>query len=236
MRLACRALGTAALMLCAAAGCSSQPEIEWGTPSSQAAEGQPELRGWEQLVPTPVQDPRRKPHFIPAEDAGRAPTLDLSTFGGQRMRVEPGEPGKVTIVVFWSLDLPVTKAAARHVADLEEKYRGLGVIALGIVEKDTKDSERASQFMLSQGINYPGYYDDFKALRAMGRAAGAKVKKELPCFFLVDREQRVRLFKRGFSFTGWLAKYPRTGDEQVVENAAPGERIEDFLRQLLDER
>jgi thiol-disulfide isomerase/thioredoxin len=152
------------------------------------------------------------------------------------MRVEPGEPGKVTIVVFWSLDLPVTRAAARHVADLEEKYRGLGVIALGIVEKDTKDSERASQFMLSEGINYPGYYDDFKALRAMGRAAGAKVKKELPCFFLVDREQRVRLFKRGFSFTGWLAKYPRTGDEQVVENAAPGERIEDFLRQLLDER
>ncbi len=229
-------LGTLALVLSIAAGCGSEPEIEWGAPPAQGPEGQQQLNAWEQLVPSPPQDPRRKPHFVAAEAAKPAPRLKLTTFAGQPTSIEPGEAGKVTLVVFWSLDTPVTKAAAKHVSDLEKKYGNMGVIAVGVVERNTKDFELASQFMLSQAMEFPAYYDDFGALRAMGRAAGVKVKKELPCFFLVDRQRRVRLFKRGFSFTGWLAMSPRTGDEQVAENAAPGERIEDFLRRLLDER
>jgi len=193
------------------------------------------VAGWESLVPEPRGSERTRPRFIPAGQARRAPVLRLSDSEGQTVKLSPGEEGKVTLVVFWSMALPVTRAAAKHVSDLVERYGPAGVTAIGIVEKKTVGSQAAARFMLSEGIRYPAYYDDFSALRVMGRAAGVKLKRELPCFFIVDRQMRVRMFKLGFAFVGSLAMFPRLQGERIEENAPPGQRIEDFLRKLLSE-
>ena len=130
------------------------------------------------------------------------------------------------------MDYPVNKAAARHVGDLAQHYRAVGVGAIGIVQKTYFKGEplytRAPLFLEAQGIDHPVYYDDFSALRKMAGAARGSVGKVTPCFFMIDRDLRVRFFKRGFKCTAAFGG-------EVIENAAPGEHIEDYLRQLLGE-
>jgi len=235
MRRMCLVLAAVAVGVSVPAGCRRDLQVELRSMPGPE-QGQQVPGTWEALTPAPVTDPRRKPRFLSAEEAKQSPTLTLTTFEGERLKVRPGQEGKVTLVVFWSMALPVTRAAARHVSDLVDKYGRLGATAIGVVERNTLGSELAPEFMLRERIGYPVYYDNFRALRVMARAAGARARRELPCFFLVDRHMRVRMFKRGFAFAGTLAAWPRTGRERVEEQAAPGERIEDFLCRLLEEQ
>jgi hypothetical protein len=62
----------------------------------------------------------------------------------------------------------------------------------------------------------------------------------VPSFFIIDRNKRVRYFKRGFSFVSsavseeWQDQL--VPGEEIIENAPPGEHIEDYLVMLLSER
>jgi hypothetical protein len=195
----------------------------------------------EPSVITPPTDPELRPKFIPARDARPAPVLEVTNLGGEQREVQPGDEDSVTLVVFWSMGLQADHMAARHVSDLARKYRALGVRAVGFVEKTYYKGKplypAAPRFMRAQGITHPVYYDDFSALDQMGDAAGVSVGKVVPCFFLVDRKQRVRMFKRGFNFyaaTAWTDESKRL-EELVYETAADGEHIEDYLKRLLAE-
>lgn len=232
----------AAWTLFMAVGCRSQPEtIELQTPPDEApvAEEKEEetVDAWEQLKMEGATDPRTRPKFIPAEDARKSPTLRLQTFQGEKRRVTPGSQGKVTVVVFWSMDSAANRAAVTHLDRLVDRYYRMQVRGISVVEKPpTKSHRSAPQFLQAQGIGMKTYYDDFSGLRKMANAARADVKWEVPCIFLVDRQLRVRLFKRGFSFSGAAATRPDGTQTRIVENAPREKRIETFLRRLVEER
>ena len=249
----------------ASAGCRpSQVEILPADRETLAAqEAQEEVE--EPVGITPPTDPKLQPKFISARRARKSPVLKLTDFGGEQHKIQPGNEGAITLVVFWSMIFPVSPewsrgahkldrgdirmlleddalkgtgpAAAVHVRDLARKYSGLGVRAIGIVEK-TIMHEMAPTFRRVYGISYPVYYDDFSALDDLGDAARVRAGKGVPCFFLIDRELRVRMFKRGFSH--WIgprwSKEERRIVETLAENAPEGQHLEDFLKRLLEEQ
>lgn len=242
------------LLLCAAlmmaafwTGCwGGQESIMIGPPPPPAVveteeEEQIPIDPFYRLLVEPEEDPRRRPKFIAKNKAKTCPSLTVETFAGQRGKVHPGTAGNVTLVVFWCMDYTFTRAAVRHVGDLAQKYERHGVRARGIVEK-TKVAKYAPGFIRDQGMDESAYcfLDDFSALRRMGKAARESGVKELPCFFIVDRNRRVRFFKRGFSYVSSAVteEYQDrlTPGEEIIESAAPGESIEDYLQQLLDEQ
>jgi len=217
-------------------GCRAEPEVislappEVGSAREQPQPGAPELGSVE-----PIQDPERKPRFIAADEARPSPKLMLQTFEGKKVEIQPGRVGRVMLVVFWSMDIAATKAAARYARDLGRLYGPTGLDVVGVVEK-TKAFALAPAFLRAYQIEYPMYYDDYTALRKMAGAARVSVGNETPCFFLIDRALCVRLFKRGFSFTSAVSVEPPGAEAAVIENAAPGESLEDYVRQLLSGR
>lgn len=230
-----KALILSVCLALALGACRSEPDVRIVEPpegDGTSAEGSENT--WKTFQPDPVTDPETTPKFIDSDDAEKAPTLTLGTFEGRRQRIRMGNPGEVTIVVFWSMDIAATKAAAVHVRDLVRKYHRLGVSAVGVVEK-SRTYRFAPRFMAAQSITYPVFYDNFKALERMGDAADVDVEKSVPSFFIVDRRRRVRFFKRGFSFTGATPAYGGLEAERIIENAAPDQHIEDYLRRILGE-
>ena len=226
------------------AGCrgETRPAVFDSTVSYPVGQANPE-DPWNALRLQAEQDARRRPKFIPVGKAKNCPQLTVSAFTGEKGKIDPGRKGSITLVVFWSMDFTFTRAAVRHVGDLVQKYADQGVRAIGIVE-NTKVAKSAPGFVRDEGMDYSAYcyLDDFSALRAMGKAARESGVEEVPCFFMIDRSQRVRFFKRGFSFVAASVTAPGESEgslqqgEEVIENAPPGERIEDYLQKLLSER
>jgi len=214
--------------------------------------------------------------LIAAEEAEKSPVLKLSSFGGGERNVQLGKEGYVTLVVVFDMFFlrqpgydPVRHglskflkdnalngrgpAAAMHACDLAKKYSGTGARAVGIVER-TVSYEMAPEFKRVFEIPYPFYYDDYKmsALDKMGDAAGADVSKGAPVFFLIDRNLRVRMFKRGFNFwSGTTWSEERQGMVTQVHETTEGDTlsigdpettgrgavsIEDALKELLAEQ
>ena len=240
MRNCCLLSMVAVLALMLAAGCRTggEEEVVLGEPrvEEQPAEEEEDV-GWEDLTAEPVGDPETRPRFISAEDARRCPKITFQTFGGEKRKVRPGHPDRVTVVVFWSMDSAANQAAVMHLDGLVNKYYRMGVRGINVVEKPPTGSHRAApRFLNAQGVGMKTYYDDFSGLRRMAKAARVGVKREVPCIFLVDRQMRVRLFKRGFSYARTSAAGPGGRSARIMENAPRGQRIEDFLRKLLEER
>ncbi|MHC4592022.1 MAG: peroxiredoxin family protein [Planctomycetota bacterium] len=179
--------------------------------------------------------------FFAQGEAKPCPSLDVFTFSGTEVKLEPGsrgfaERGNVTLVVFWSMDDPGAKGAARHVSDLTRKYAQWRVRGVGIVEK-TAAAAATHSFARHQGITFPLYYDDLTAVQRMSRLVEAESKAVIPAIFIVDRQLRVRLYRPGFqfvsTFAGPDARLP--GAEDIQESAPEGESIEDYLRRILSE-
>ena len=219
-------------------GCASEPvetpEVVVGPPPEPKETVPEEEVGWDDLVPEPDTPARARPHFLNRQESRKAPDLRLDSPGGREREFSPGIKGRITIVVFWSMQPGAPQAAPILVRDIVRRYRRYGVRALGIVEK-TRNYRSAAAFLNKRGISMSTYYDDFSALRRMSRAAGAGIKKGVPAFFMLDRERRIRFHKVGLAFSGAVSVRPRTGRTRVTENAPPGKRIEDYLRRLLRE-
>jgi len=232
-------LVSALVMTAFLVGCrgGARPPIFDAAPSQPMAQEEAE-DPWYALQPE--FDEADRPKFITERKARKCPRLTVSLLG-QTGEIDPGLKGSITIVVFWSMDYTFTRAAVRHVRDLAHKYAGAGVRAIGIVE-NTKTAGAARGFLRSQGMSHSsyGYLDDFTALRKMGKAARESGVEQVPCFFIVDRNRRVRFFKRGFAFVSsavseeWQDRL--VPGEEIIENAPPGEHIEDYLVKLLSER
>lgn len=223
------------IMTLCLAGCTRGPKIiGLEPPSEHVTPEQTETDWWDEMTVDPVDDPAKQPHFIPADEARECPRLTVSTFSGMEGGIEPGRMGDVTLVVFWSMDVHFTKAAMRHVSEMADKYADRRVKALGIVEGPT--AGHAPAFLKAQDIDCPVYCDDFSALREMGKAAAQGDAHGVPWFFILDRYRRVRFSKRGFSCTVAAVTVMDVLKEEVIENAAEGERIEDYLARILAER
>jgi hypothetical protein len=227
----------AALVMMVGCTATDQQEVVLAESQPEHSPRAEEKVGWDDLTPESVGEPETRPRFIPAEDARRVPELQLQTFRGEKHKIRPGHPDRVTVVVFWSMDSVANRAAVIHLDGLVDRYYRMGVRGINVVEKPPTGSHRAApRFLNGQGIGMKTYYDDFSGLRRMAKAARTSVKWEVPCIFLVDRRMRVRFFKKGFSFSGTAAMGPRGRRSRIMQNASRGRRIEDYLRRLLEER
>jgi hypothetical protein len=144
-----------------------------------------------------------------------------------------------------SRNMPST-AMARHVRDLIRKHGHLEVRAIGIVEKtygrDRRGRKRpadnyrlAPLYASARQLRYAMHYDNFTALETMAKAAGSGSKGDLPALFILDRRGRVRVAKLGFAYAVHRSTVISGELERVVDNAPPGQRIEDYLIRLLEE-
>jgi hypothetical protein len=156
----------ATLLAAGAAGCRTEPQYglidpaelpeDREEPKKGAVFGQEEgTRWWNVAEETPLLPEEASVALVPASKAESAPKLTVSYIDGSRVRITPGAKGRVTIVLFWSMDVPVpagavqdpesyireepvnvaSTAAAKHVRDLVNKYGRMGVRGLGIVER-----------------------------------------------------------------------------------------------------
>lgn len=217
-------------------GCRSEPEIILHDPSTghdePAAETESEEAAWENMLPESTADNYTRPHYIEPNDAKEAPALQVSTLSGAPRTIRPGRPDSVTIVLFWSIDASLTKAALRHVDYLVKRYGVYGLRGVAIAEK-TAGYREIPEFLREARINLPVYLDQFTALKTLGKSAGIKVNREIPSFFMIGPDMKTRFFKRGFSYTSATRGSFTSSAIAVIENAPPGERIEDYVRRLL---
>lgn len=189
---------------------------------------------WEELSKAvPIEGASETKYFSPP-NAERCPTIKVTTAADKEVKLEPGEPGRVTLVVFWSVDSASGKAAMRHISDLAHKYRIWGVQAIGIVEK-TRSASDAESFGTQQGITCVFYYDDLSALEDMSDEVGAEEDTAVPSIFIVDRQMRLRFYRAGFRYMLGAVATTRPGGETILESTPAGEGIEDYLRKILDE-
>ncbi len=174
--------------------------------------------------------------YYTAEDAPECPTVEVTNEWGERDELKPATPGYVTIVAFWAMDWPNARAVARYASELERRYKGFRVRAIGILMK-TANVGVAVDFAEGQGMTYPQYVDDVKmsALRKLADAAGAEDKNAMPAVFIMDRRQRIRFYRPGFGFVIGGATRVDPSRKVVLETAPPGDQIEDYLKRILQE-
>ncbi len=191
-------------------------------------------RLWDELLQAvPIEGASETKYFSPP-NAERCPRIKVVTAADREVKLEPGQPGRVTLVVFWSVDSSNGRAAMRHASDLAHTYRQWGVQAIGIVEK-TPSASAAESFGTQQGITCPFYYDDLSALEDMSDEVGAEEDTVVPSIFIVDRQMRLRFYRAGFRYTVKAFATTRPGGEGILESTPAGECIEDYLQRLLQE-
>ena len=199
------------------------------------------IQALDKQAPVPVPEGTR---VFSAGNSKECPVIKVRSFQGETLKLQPGKAGYVTLVVFWSMEWPAAKAVARYVSDLQRRYAQFGVRAVGIL-LNTPNVKLAHQFARWQQIRYPFYLDDLSALKKMAGKVGADDKRAMPAVFIVDRRLRLRFYRPGFAFT--ILEEGRKDDrkgtrervdprKKTVEEAVPdGQRIEDYLKMLLDE-
>ncbi len=225
--------GWVACGLCALlAGCGGAGGGEAGVRKP----GRPQDR-WQTIAEaTPMEKAANTSSFEPGE-APACPTVEVVSADGAEVELEPGragfaERGTVSLVVFWSVQTVPGQTALVHVRDLVSKYRQWRVRGVAIAPGGPADSANAD-FARQLGLPFPCYFDtDLSALKRLSKAADAEVRTAVPSVFIVDRKQRIRFYRGGFRYA--LA----VGDEGgnvVLETAAPGDAIEDYLKVILAE-
>ena len=235
--------------LAAALGCVRTDEVRTiqlrPASAEEPAAGPPPARRdlWDVLTEAAPLAASEHTRYFSAEEAKRCPAIQVATGAGEEATLEPGtagyaEPGSVTLVVFWSMDIPRAQAAARHVGNLVRKYQRWRVRAVGIVEK-TRSAGLSESFAEQYGLPFRLYYDDLSALKRMSRAARAESRTALPSVFIIDRKGRLRFHRADsrYTLTEPAGQFDERlpGREHVGENALPDEHIEDYLTMILQE-
>src|SRR6201988_1870124 len=80
-----------------------------------------------------------------------APPLSVSTWL-QGSEVKNFEPGKVYVVEFWATWCGPCIVMMPHLAELQERYRGQGVVVVGYTAKDDNNgAEKVAAFVTKRG-------------------------------------------------------------------------------------
>lgn len=178
--------------------------------------------------------------WVPAESAQPAPKLYVWTREGDRTTLSFGRAETPTILFFWDFHKLYCEEAARYLQQVQNRLakRGRKFRIIGIVMR-TPDVAKLDDWVRDNRTFFQNYLDNSQALRRM---AGAEPRAIVPSFYLLDRQGRVRLRKAGFSYV--TAQFDRStlqtpeGKRQtvIIENVPAGERIEDYIERLIDEK
>ncbi|HWU42028.1 MAG TPA: TlpA disulfide reductase family protein, partial [Bdellovibrio sp.] len=98
--------------------------------------------------------------------------------------------GKVVLVDFWASWCEPCKEALPHYEKLYQKYKGKGLVILGINEDD--DMKDRDAFLKAHPLSFPVFFDKEKKMaNAFGVAA-------LPTLFVFDKNLKATDLFRGF--------------------------------------
>lgn len=218
------------------AGCGGLPgQIELGpAPEADARAPDEDIDEFEELKPA-VRGEKHTKFFDDARRAPECPEVKLWSVYDEAQMVQLGRQGVVTLVVFWSAETSDSLAAAKLAWQLDRRYGGLLMRTIGVAEK-TAAYRLVPGFLEAQRIGYQIYYDvKFNALKKLGSAVRSRGEPALPSVFLVDREGRLRFYRRGLAYTIRGRVRGMAHLEEVLESQPEGNRIEDYLVKLLEE-
>ena len=136
--------------------------------------------------------------------ASAAPDFTLRTMGGGPNLKLSEQRGRVVLVNFWATWCGPCRQEMPHLNRLYEKYRGSGLVLLGVNIDD--DTRTAADVAAKLHVAFPVLLDtDKKVSRLYDMST-------MPSTVVIDREGRVRYIHRGYR-DGYEATY----DQQIRE-------------------
>lgn len=125
-----------------------------------------------------------------------APEWTLSGFAGEKLSLKDLK-GKIVVLNWWGSWCPPCRAELPHYQQLSEKYKGKGVVFLGINwERPGEEQERIAKAKK--------YYEEnkftFQVLLDHDMIAGSSYRvQSFPTVFVIDREGQIRFRNLGYS-------------------------------------
>ena len=127
--------------------------------------------------------------------SGPAPDFTLRTFEGDVFNLSD-QRGKVVVINFWASWCVPCREEAPILQDVWERYRGQGVVLVGVADLDVERDALA--FIDEFGITYPNGLD-------MGKRISTSYKiKGVPETFIVDQDGNIVEFYIGPAQAGQL--------------------------------
>jgi cytochrome c biogenesis protein CcmG/thiol:disulfide interchange protein DsbE len=120
----------------------------------------------------------------------RGPEFSRKTVTGNRTVSLRALAGKVTIVDFWATWCEPCKKSFPKLEVLSAKYKGDGLVVIGISEDD--ESAGIAAFASDSGARFPLIWDENKSIASQWQP------KSMPTTFVVDRKGTVRFVHLGF--------------------------------------
>jgi thiol-disulfide isomerase/thioredoxin len=148
--------------------------------------------------------PKEKP--TPSLEAGDlAPALNAGKWL-QGEEVRAFEAGKVYVVEFWSTSCGPCIALMPHLAELQRRYKGKGVMVVGLTAEAFGDTEeKAAAFVKKRGPKL-GYRFAFATGRTFDDWMKATGRSGIPCTFVVDKTGRIAYVGNPFYLQAVLPK------------------------------
>lgn len=117
-----------------------------------------------------------------------APDFTLEDIEGREVTLSSFR-GKVVLVEFWATWCAPCRESMPALENLYRKYRGKGLVVLGIAVKDLK--EKVKELTADKGITYTGMMDD-EVVSRLFRV------REIPALFMLDKKGVVRHILTGY--------------------------------------
>ncbi|PJF46832.1 MAG: hypothetical protein CUN48_11795 [Candidatus Thermofonsia Clade 3 bacterium] len=184
------------------------------TPLVLASAGQATASPTPALAPQPVVDERTPPPAPMAPPENPAPDFTLLDLDGQPVRLSQFR-GQVVVLNFWASWCPACRAEARDFGDFAQRYRGRGLVVVGVNLRE--DAATARAFAEANGMDYPLLRDADGAVSRMYGVVG------IPTTIFIDATGGMRARHVGVLNADQLADYiaPLLADLLPTEQPAP---------------
>jgi cytochrome c biogenesis protein CcmG/thiol:disulfide interchange protein DsbE len=138
----------------------------------------------------------RNEHAAPAgqrpEIGTIAPDFSLKDLKGRNVSLSHYK-GHVVLLDFWATWCPPCQATIPELVSVEQKYRGKGVVVLGIAIDDGGDvAMRLSAFSKDHGMNYP-------VLLGSDAIEDRYNIRSIPTMFLIDKSGKIQDLYMGYT-------------------------------------
>jgi thiol-disulfide isomerase/thioredoxin len=126
----------------------------------------------------------------PVADRVRSPDFILKSLDGKEVKLS-GLKGKVVLLDFWAVWCPPCRMSIPHLVELSDKFKGKGVVILGInLDSNPK--------------NVPAFVKQYKMPYPVLLGGNSPVQEQygidsIPSFILLDKSLRVADANRGFA-------------------------------------
>ena len=176
------------------------PQTEWADKSAQMIVGMhgavglwegahKQLDRLEKALPKPklIAELTRKLYAMEHMQLGKpAIAFDVKDTEGRPMSLA-AHRGKVVLLVFWATWCPPCRAEIPHLLDAHRRFRGRGLVVLGVSLDQDVDALRG--FCKKAGITWPNYCDGRKWRNALALKFDIT---EIPQTYLIDRDGILR--------------------------------------------